>query len=229
MRTRGIAGNKGARRAGMVWGVIFLAAVACGPAFPATLEWGTYLGGSNDDYARGVALDGDGNLYVVGDTASTGWVSGGWDTTFNNGLSTEKDAFLVKLSPAGAHVWSTYLGGSGEEFGYGVALDGDGNILIAGKTKSSGWVSGGWDTVFNNGVSTSYTDGFLVKLSSAGSHVWSTYLGGNYNDGAKAVAVDADGNVLVAGETGSSTPWVSGGWDVSPGSLWQKAELSGSC
>ena len=144
MKIRGIAGNRSARRAGAVWGVLFLAAAACGPAFPATLEWGTYLGGSNDDYARGVALDGDGNVYVVGDTASAGWVSGGRDETFNDGVSTETDAFLVKLSPAGAHVWSTYLGGNSNDGAKAVAVDADGNVLVAGETDSSTpWVSGG--------------------------------------------------------------------------------------
>ena len=49
MKTRSIGGTRGARRAGAVWGVLFLAAAACGPAFPATLEWGTYLGGSGGD------------------------------------------------------------------------------------------------------------------------------------------------------------------------------------
>jgi len=195
-----------------VWGVLFLAAAACGPAFPATLEWGTYLGGSGGDGAQSVALDGDGNLYVVGDTASTGWVSGGWDATFNDGVTTETDAFLVKLSPAGAHVWSTYLGGSGKESGSGVAVDGSGNVYATGETYSAGWTSGGWDTTINEGTA-GLSDGYVVKLTPAGSHAWSTYLGAIHSDYGYDIAVDGSGNVYATGET-YSAGWTSDGWDT---------------
>jgi hypothetical protein len=71
-----------------------------------------------------------------------GWVSGGFDTTHNGA----DDAFVAKLSPSVAHLWSAYLGGSSMDDGYGIAVDGSGNIVVTGFTYSSGWVSGGFDT-----------------------------------------------------------------------------------
>jgi len=167
--------------------------------------WSTYLGGSSDDYGIGIAVDGQGNALVAGCTYSSGWVSGGWDTSYNGGY----DGFVVKLSPAGGHLWSTYLGGSGYDHGYGIAVDGQGNALVTGFTDSSGWVSGGWDTSYNGG-----SDGFVVKLSPAGGHLWSSYLGGSFTEFGQGIAVDGQGNTLVAGFTYSSG-WVSGGWDTS--------------
>jgi len=89
-----------------------------------------------------------GNVVVTGETHSSGWVSGGFDNTYNGGST---DAFVAKLSPAGAHLWSTYLGGSGSDYGYGVAVDAFGNVLVTGQTWSGGWVSGGFDTSYNGG------------------------------------------------------------------------------
>ncbi len=168
------------------------------------VEWGTYLGGTEDEYGRGISVDGSGNVYATGYTNSSGWVSGGWDTTQNGGY----DGFVVKLSPAGAHLWSTYLGGTGHDYGYGIAVDGSGNCYVTGQTFSSGWVGGGWDTTQNGGY-----DGFVVKLSPAGAHLWSTYLGGTEEDYGKGIAVDGSGNCHATGYTYSSS-WLGGGWDI---------------
>jgi hypothetical protein len=164
--------------------------------------WRTYLGGNQ---AFGVAVDGSGNVFVTGQTNSSGWVSGGFDTSFNGSV----DAFLVKLTSGGSPVWSTYIGGSGDDYGYAVSVDGGGNVLVTGQTGSSGWVSGGFDTSFNGSC-----DVFVTKVSTSGSHLWSTYLGGGGSDRGRGVALDGSGNVMVAGQTNSSG-WVSGGFDTS--------------
>ena len=169
------------------------------------LAWSSYLGGSATDHGRGIAVDASGNALVTGGTYSSGWVSGGWDPSYNGG----KDAFVAKLSPTGGHIWSTYLGGSDSDSGRGIAVDASGNVLVTGKTRSSGWVSGGWDTSLDGVV-----DAFVVKLSPTGGHVWSSYLGGSSGDSGRGIAVDASGNALVTGST-SSSGWVSGGWDTS--------------
>ena len=167
--------------------------------------WSTYLGGSDSDNGSGVAVDAAGSVLITGQTGSSGWVSGGFDTSHNGG----NDAFVAKLSSAGAHLWSTYLGGSEYEYGGGVAVDAAGGVYVTGVTESFGWISGGFDTSHNGG-----NDAFVAKLSSAGAHLWSTYLGGSSTDQGSGVAVDAAGSVLITGWTYSSG-WVSGGFDTS--------------
>ena len=184
-----------------------------GDAFVAKLSsdgahlWSTYLGGTDYESGLSIAVDASGNVYVTGFTYSLSWTSGGFDTTYNGGLS---DAFVTKLSSGGGHLWDTYLGGSGEDQGTGIAVDGtSGNICVTGLTRSSGWTSGGFGTTYNGG----FADVFVAQLSSDGAHVWSTYLGGNGEDGGEGVAVDASGNVYVTGKTASSS-WTSGGFDT---------------
>jgi len=175
--------------------------------------WSTYLGGTSDDYGQGIAVDGSGNCYATGYTYSTGWVSGGWNTTYNGGSGTATDGYVVKLSASGGHLWSTYLGRTNNDYGYGIAVDTIGNCYATGYTTSSGWVSGGWDTTYN------VIDGYVVKLDASGGHLWSTYLGGTSSDYGRGVAVDASGNCYATGQTGSPG-WVSGGWDTSHNGGW---------
>ncbi len=187
--------------------------------------WSSYLGGSGDEEGHGIAVDGAGNVLVTGYTTSMGWVSGGWDTAYEggNGWSYGRDAFVVRLSSSGAHVWSSYLGGgavdegevdgNGDDEGCGIAVDGAGNALVTGYTESSGWVSGGWDTVFDGGSYGKGPDAFVAKFSPSGRHVWSSYLGGSEDDEGCGIAVDGAGNILLTGNTRSSG-WVSGGWDT---------------
>ena len=173
------------------------------------VEWSTYLGGTAYDYGLGIAVDGSGACYMTGYTRNNGWVSGGWDTTLNDGVSTSSDGYVVKLSSAGAHEWSTYLGGTGNDYGCGIAVDSGGTVYVTGYTFSADWIGGGWDTTFGGSV-----DGFVVKLNNAGGHVWSTYLGDANIDYGYGIAVDDGGACFATGDTKSSG-WVSGGWDTS--------------
>jgi hypothetical protein len=166
--------------------------------------WSTYLGGTGQDYARGVAVDTNGNVLVVGETPSSGWVSGGYDTTFGGSV----DAFVVKLSPSGAHLWSTYLGGSGADYGYGVVVDAAGTVYVAGKMGTANWATNGYDTTLG-----SNPDGFVARLDANGTLLWSSYLGGSASDSANAIALDGSGNVFIAGES-LSTNWVAGGYQT---------------
>ncbi len=166
--------------------------------------WSTYLGGTSQDYARGVALDPNGNVLVVGETPSSSWISGGYDTTWGG----SSDGFVVKLSPAGAHLWSTYLGGSGADYGYGIVVDGAGTVYVAGKMGTANWATNGYDTTLG-----SNPDGFVARLDANGNLLWSSYLGGAASDSANAIALDGSGNVFIAGES-LSTNWVAGGYQT---------------
>jgi MYXO-CTERM domain-containing protein len=163
------------------------------------LVYGTYLGGSGEDYGYAVATDGDGAAYVVGQTASADFptTAGAFDTTVAG-----TDAFVVKVAPDGSTLeYATFLGGSTTEFGYGIAVDATGAAYVGGSTLSQ-------DFPVRNAVQSSNAgnfDGFVSKLTPAGDAlVYSTYLGGSYADELYGVAVDAKGAVYVSGWTGST-------------------------
>ena len=151
-------------------------------------------------------MDDSGACYITGYTYSSDWTSGGWDTS----LDGDKEGYVVKLNSMGQHEWSTYLGGTNKDDGWGIAVDTSGNCYATGITQSSGWVSGGWDTTHGG---TSSDDGYVVKLNNMGQHEWSTYLGGTDKDQGRGITVDGSGACYVTGATQSSD-WVSGGWDT---------------
>ena len=165
------------------------------------LIYSTYLGGSDIDLGRGLAVDSSGNAYLTGATLSSNFpiTSGALQTTFV-GFG---DAFVSKLNSSGsALIYSTYLGGSISQFGYGVAVDSSGNAYVAGVTMSVDFpiVAGALQTTLGGG-----DDVFVSKLNSSGSAlVYSTYLGGSDEDFGFDIAVDSSGNAYVTGQTVSS-------------------------
>src|SRR5882762_8523809 len=169
------------------------------------LVYSTYLGGSGSDAGRKIAVDAAGNAYVVGQTSSSNFptTTGAFQTSFGGGYS---DAFLTKLNSTGsALVYSTYLGGTGEDDGSGISVDADGNAYVAGFTASADFpaTAGAFQTTFGGG----YGDAFVAKLDPTGSAlIYSTYLGGTDSDAAgnPGLAVDASGNAYVTGETAST-------------------------
>jgi hypothetical protein len=182
------------------------------------LVWSTYLGGSGGDWAYGVALDSTGNVYVTGQTQSADWTFGGsgttlgsptQDTALGGSFQGVADAFVAKLSPTGAGLWRTYLGGAGDDRGYAVALDSGGNAYVTGQTESAGWTSGGFDTTYNGAV-----DAFVAKLGSLGEVLWSSYLGGTGGDWGYDLVVDSSDNLYVTGQTESPENWTLGGFDM---------------
>jgi hypothetical protein len=171
-----------------------------------TMVWASYLGGSDRDYANALAIDSDGNVYVAGNTRSGGWISGG---NQQSPLGAD-DAFLVKLSPDGQHLWSTYIGGSSADLGYAIAIDGSGRIIVGGETRSQGWASGGFDTTVDGG------DGFIAIFLPDGSPVWSGYFGGAGDESITAVALDANNQIYAAGSSINSGSWLAGGFLIHP-------------
>ncbi|MBI5445249.1 MAG: SBBP repeat-containing protein, partial [Deltaproteobacteria bacterium] len=143
------------------------------------LLYGTLLGGLGDDTAGGIAVDGAGNAYVTGTTEGEGFptTAGAFDAVTNGG----PDAFVSKLNPTGTGlVYSTFLGGSSGDRGYGIAVDASGNAFVTGYTTSSNFptTAGAYDSTANG-----YYDAFVTKLNPTGTGlVYSTFLGGSSSE-----------------------------------------------
>ncbi|MCE5308260.1 MAG: SBBP repeat-containing protein, partial [Acidobacteriales bacterium] len=161
------------------------------------LLYATYLGGSGEDRASGIAVDGAGSVTVAGWTYSTDFPVFSATQPRPGGA---RDVFIARLNAAGTgFVYSTWLGGSGNDTGLGVALDQAGNAFVAGDTMSPNLpVRGAFQSSLRG-----RQDALLAKFSPTGQLLFCTYLGGSGNDGATAVAVDLFGNPHLTGSTDS--------------------------
>lgn len=168
------------------------------------LVYAGYIGGSDYELGSGIAVDGDGNAYITGNTASTQTtfpVTGGPDLTYNGGV---RDAFLAKVNATGtALIYAGYIGGSVDDYGADIAVDGLGNAYITGETSSSQTsfpAIVGPDLTQNGG-----SDVFVAKVNTTGSSlVYAGYIGGSNRDVGYGIAVDEMGNALVTGFTFSN-------------------------
>jgi hypothetical protein len=160
----------------------------------------TYLGGSGEDRGTAIAVDTGGNAYVTGYTTSTNFPVSALALATKSGGG--RDAFVLKLSPAGDRLlYSTYLGGGGADTARAMAVDAAGNAYIAGETDSTNF------PVYHaiRATSGGQLDAFITMLDPSGSVLrFSTYFGGIANDSAAAIAVDSAGAVYVTGSTWSA-------------------------
>ncbi len=170
------------------------------------LLYSTFLGTSVGDVISSLALDQFDNLYLTGQT------NGGIPKTIGVVQPTSGggvDAFVTKMDPRGVLVYSTYLGGSGDDIATGIALDGADNVYIAGTTASAEFntpvfplKSALQGTLGGNRGGFGMQDAYLVKMSSCGTALlYSSYLGGTFADGATAIAVDRNGAAYMTGST----------------------------
>jgi uncharacterized repeat protein (TIGR01451 family) len=189
------------------------------------LDSSSFLGGSSADVGHAVAIDANDNVYLTGETISTDFPTVIPEQPFNAGGA---DAFVTKLDSSGTvELFSSYLGGSGQENDFhagvessGVAVDAVGNVYLAGRTNSV-------DFPVARALFNSYRggdeDGFVAKLSNDGSTLlYSTYLGGANNDSANGIAVDSAGNMYVTGGTKSDQDF-----PITPG-VFQSASGGGT-
>jgi hypothetical protein len=175
-----------------------------------SLLYSTFLGGDASE-GTGIAVDASGNAFVTGralDNFST--TVGAFDTTQNGNF----DVFVTKLNSGGsALLYSTYLGGSSIDNGFGIAIDSSGNAYMTGIAVSGNYPTtpGAFDTTFNTN-----NDVVVSKLNAAGSAlVYSTYIGGINVDQAQGIAVDSAGNAFITGFTQSNNyPTTAGAFDT---------------
>lgn len=167
------------------------------------LVYSTCLGGSNIDEGRGIAVDASGNAYITGNTLSSNFpTKSAYQATPLGG----DNVFVTKLDNNGTLVYSTYLGGSGNDLGNGIAVDTLGNAYITGSTGSPDFPTAAPFQGTKGGTLAADFDAFVTKLNDTGSGlVYSTYLGGERNDEGTGIAVDNAGNAYVTGFTMSAT------------------------
>lgn len=165
------------------------------------LMYSTYLGGGGHEEAIGLAIDGDKNIYVTGYTHSTNFPVVGAIQPTKAADGGSADVFVTKIAASGTVlVYSTYLGGNGYDFPIALVLDTDGQVTIAGYSRSSNFPLAGGSAPFGG-----LTDAFVTRLTATGSAlVFSRYLGGAGEDEAHGVAVDPAGSAYVSGFTGSA-------------------------
>ncbi|MDA7744752.1 SBBP repeat-containing protein, partial [bacterium] len=163
-------------------------------------QWGTYYGGTGEEYGNSCATDASGNVYLSGYTTSTTGIAttGAHQATYGS----SGDAFLVKFNSSGVRQWGTYYGGTSYDYGYSCATDGSGNVYLAGASPSTTGIAttGAHQTTFGG-----YRDAFLVKFNSSGVRQWGTYYGGTGEEYGNSCATDASGNVYLAGDATSTT------------------------
>lgn len=174
--------------------------------------WTTYIGGSNFDACKNIALDIDGNIVVTGVTKSL--------PGFGTDLTAMKGIFVAKLNTDGVILWATNFGGS-ESIDWisgsnidqveGLVTDMDGNIFISGVTESDDLPK----TISGDGFR-GYRDAFLAKFSSSGALQWNRYYGGNVAESGNALVVDKDNTIWMGGVTSSKTGIALNGFDNPP-------------
>lgn len=185
--------------------------------------WATYLGGSRGDDVRSCETDASGNIFLTGTTMSLNFplLNPGGGAFFRNtnpastAVPTNPTAFISKISPGGTLSWSTYFGGSVGESGIDAWLDSGNNLYVTGCSASMNFpvTAGAFQTTMAGPVSLSgvFGDAFLGKFSNSGVQLWTTFIGGSFDDISYGIATDASDNVYIAGWT------LSTNFPVSPG------------
>jgi uncharacterized repeat protein (TIGR01451 family) len=209
------------------------------------LDFSTYFGGSGTETSPSVAVNGDGNIYIVGSTTSppSSFPLSTLGTTGFTQLGTAPNIFVAKINPSQppALVYATFIGGSGgsgADTSVGIGVDNGGNVYIAGNTSSTNFPTGGTNgTPYQTGpetktqctLSPTCTSAFVSVLNSAGSAFkYSTYLSGDGDDQASGMTIDAQADVFVTGTTTSQD--VASSTDVFPATLvtYQSSPKPGS-
>ena len=175
------------------------------------LVFSSYYGGTSYDYAQDVAVDAAGAVYIAGSTQGTVPVK----NPFQKKRSASYEAVVVKIAPDGKSVvYASYLGGSGEDRAYGIAVDSSGNAYVVGWTGSRNFPLKSPGSAELGGSQ----DGFLTVVEADGAKVrLSTFVGGNYRERVWGVALDEDGGIYLCGYTNSTDFPVKAAYQAEPG------------
>jgi len=175
-----------------------------------TLLGFTYLGDSDGDHGKSIALDDDGNVFVTGNTScAVSYEVPGYDITYNGG---DCDVFVAKINnDLTTLLGFTYLGGFNSDEGSSLIIDGTSNVFLAGYISSSvAYEVPGYDITHNGGA-----DVFVAELNNdLTTLLWLTFLGGINDDYCNSIALDSDGNVFVTGSTYSEVGYDVPGYDI---------------
>src|SRR5262245_19041514 len=163
------------------------------------IVYSTFIGGSGMDEAHSIAVDADGNAYITGFTQSNNFpIVNGFQST----RKALQEAYVLKLNNSGTGiVFSTFLGGKGDDRGTGIALDAANNVYVTGITSSTDFPTTA--NPYQRSFAGGFADGFIAKIGAGGGLVYSTYIGGVGNDNPLGIAVDANRAAYVAGWTTS--------------------------
>jgi hypothetical protein len=188
------------------------------------LLYSTYLGGSGEDGAGGIAVDGNGSAYVAGETHSSDLPTA---NASQSKLAGAQNGFVAKLDPSGSSlVYSTYIGGSGNDYAIDVDVDTNNAAYVVGTAESTDFPT---KNPFQKNLNGLFGDAFVAKFDASGSLVYSTYLGGAVNDGATAVVVDGNGCAYVAGNSSSMDfPTTQNAWRKGGGGFLTKFAATGT-
>ncbi len=166
-----------------------------------TLIWGTYYGGNGEDAATALRYNGSGFIYIVGNTNSTANISTA--ASHQPTIASAEDAYFAKFDLNGVQHWGSYFGGDESDYVYDLYINSNKEILFCGNTLSTFGISttGAYQQSIAN---TSNYDAFFAKFSAAGNQLIGTYYGGVESENARAIAMDSQGKVYLAGESTSS-------------------------
>ncbi len=173
------------------------------------LVFSTYLGGEDQDFGHGITVDDANNVYATGYTFSFAFPVLKAFQTQLNGINL--DAFVTKFGPAGALLYSTYLGGTGNDQGFDIDVDSNRGAIVVGTTDSTDF-----PIIGSGPAPPSGTHAFVARIDPSGSFLaGSQVIGGSGNENGNAIAVDAAGNAYAAGDTTSADfPVTRGALDV---------------
>jgi hypothetical protein len=167
--------------------------------------WHTFYGSSHVDKGLSLVADGSGNLLVAGFSRES-WNGPNGESPLH-AHSEKDDLFVLKLDASGAYQWHTFYGGDQDEYAEALAIDGSGNLYVAGIALAS-WNGSSGESPLN--PYSGFWDIFVLKLDSNGAYKWHTFYGSGDDDYVNSLAVDGSGNAYLAGDSWASWNGPSG-------------------